>query len=50
MITNGETQPLGTDKLVKFEKQPVEVQNFRTITYHFILFYIFFFGDRRPTG
>jgi hypothetical protein len=31
----GNNQQLVTNKLVEFEKQPVEVQNYRKITNHF---------------
>ena len=39
---NGENWPLVTDEPVEFEKEPVEVQDFRKITHHFRRIYIIY--------
>jgi hypothetical protein len=35
---NGDNQPLVVDEPVEFEKQPVEVQDFKKVTNHFRCF------------
>ena len=45
---NGKNRPIITEKLVEFEKQPVQAQEFRNITDHFRGIYMEYISKGNP--